>query len=127
METGTALPAPQSAIRNPQSDASLPPPVLPSTLDTWSGEGGLLAHHDPTHGLSSRALHGPAPGEVELHAELVVWGHAPAGSLVEVLGRRLRVGPDGRFLVRSGVDDPGAFGIALSGTAEGEPGERGAE
>jgi hypothetical protein len=112
-------------FRIPHSD--LPPPILPSSLDSWSGEGGLLAQHDPTHGLSSRALHGPAPGDLELHAELVVWGRAPAGSLVEVLGRRLRVGQDGRFLVQSLVEDPGAFGIALSGAAAGEPGESEAE
>jgi len=95
----------------------LSPPLLPSGAQAELAQGG--APRDPRGSLSSVVLHGLAPPpDLEIHAELRLWGRAGPGSLVAVFGRPLRVGPDGRFSLRLALRDPELIAEAL---AKGEP------
>jgi hypothetical protein len=77
---------------------------------------------DPREALSSGVfLSVGGAADLEIHAELHVWGRAAPGSLIDVFGRQVRVGEDGRFSLRRSLDDPGLVARAL--VAEGtEPG-----
>lgn len=115
-------PAPAAAAVSPApSDpgawAQLPPPMLPSSAagaacEPWSSYGAGAA-------LSSVDLHAhELSPDLEIHAELRLWGRADPGSLVAVFGRPIRVGPDGRFALRLALRDPEVLAQAL---AKGEP------
>lgn len=102
---------------DPGAWAELPPPMLPSSA------AGVAAEPRPPYApgaaLSSVDLHArDLSADIEIHAELHLWGRAGPGSLVAVFGRPIRVGPDGRFSVRLALRDPEVLAQAL---AKGEP------
>jgi len=101
----------------PGAWAELPPPLLPSTPAGGAGDGIAAADfYDPRAALSSRELAARLTGaaELELHAELRVWGRAAPGRLIDVFGLPLRVDADGRFLLRLPVEDPESIARALA-------------
>lgn len=120
LDAGETAPEPASvapAPSDPGAWAELPPPMLPSSVvgaasEPWSpyGVGAALSSVD----LHAREL---SP-DLEIHAELYLWGRAGPGNLVAVFGRPIRVGPDGRFSLRLALRDPEVLAQAL---AKGEP------
>jgi hypothetical protein len=124
---GVALhPAPEQGIlpsAPPDFDlAAMPPPLLPSTPAPQRPPGLLGVLYDPRAALSSAALQGVEPQEadIEIHAELILYGHARPGSRIDLFGHRLQVGADGRFSFRRSVEDPLLLSLVLGHRAGSE-------
>jgi hypothetical protein len=114
---GAPAPIPPAAAPEmaPGAWPELPPPILPT------GEAAGMPPFDPRGALSSGVFLSSGPADLEIHAELHVWGRAAPGARIDVFGRQVRVGADGRFSLRRSLDDPGLLARAL--LAEGaEPG-----
>ncbi|MEA3278518.1 MAG: DUF4912 domain-containing protein [Pseudomonadota bacterium] len=126
---GESRAAPGSGGPGSSSQTSLPPPLLPSTQPGAVSASWFTSFHSPSMAISSRALHG-APSqekELEVHAELLIYGRARPGSLIDLFGQGLRVGPDGHFFVRRPLTDPQVLAQALSADAPKSSGESDAE
>jgi hypothetical protein len=63
--------------------------------------------YNPRHALSSPALSGMqvAAADLELHAEVRIWGRAAPGTWVELFGTRLRADSNGHFALRRPIQD----------------------
>lgn len=97
--------------------AELPRPLLPSTPSMDDGEWSAAASaYEPRGALSSRELSQPGTRgpDIEFNAELRVWGRAAPGSLIDIFGREVQVGADGRFSLRCPMDDPLLLTSALA-------------
>jgi hypothetical protein len=101
------------ALSEPGEWAKLPPPLLPSSVPEGQQDFPL---YDPRTALSSHSIQGlPAPSEdMEVHAELLIYGRAAPGREIDLFGHRLQVGPKGYFFLRRAVDDPDVLALALS-------------
>jgi hypothetical protein len=93
--------------------ARLPPPLLPSSVPEGQQDFPL---YDPRTALSSHSIQDlPAPLEdMEVHAELLIYGRAAPGREIDLFGHRLQVGPKGYFFLRRAVDDDRVLAVALS-------------
>jgi hypothetical protein len=101
------------AVDDPGAWAKLPPPLLPSSAQ----EGQLdFPFYDPRTALSSRSIQDlPPQGEdVEVQAELLIYGRAAPGAEIDLFGHRLRVGSKGYFFLRRAVEDPDLLARFLS-------------
>jgi hypothetical protein len=86
---GQAAPAAESSPSPRAGGATERPP-------RW-GEGPAAAGYAAVPG---------GAGGVQVRAEVILYGSAPPGTLVDLYGRRLRVGPGGAFSLRFDLDDP---------------------
>lgn len=102
-----SLPAP--AHHETEALGPLPPPMLPSSRDAALPAGAApMTCYDPSRAGSAGERPG-GPGQrsgMEVHADLLIYGSASPGTLIELFGRNLRVGADGRFSVRRPLEDP---------------------
>ncbi|AGA89908.1 hypothetical protein Thimo_1105 [Thioflavicoccus mobilis 8321] len=90
----------------------------PSTAEAPSPDvaGYPASAEDSAKSLSSHWGQGPAaagyeaapggPVGVQVRTEVIVYGSAPAGTVVDLYGRSLRVGPGGAFSLRFDLTDP---------------------
>jgi len=101
------------ALTEPGEWAKLPPPLLPSSVPEGQQDFPL---YDPRTALSSHSIQDlPAPSEdMEVHAELLIYGRAAPGREIDLFGHRLQVGPKGSFFLRRAVDDGRVLALALS-------------
>jgi hypothetical protein len=97
----------------PGAWAELPPPLLPSTAAEGMSEFLL---YDPRTALSSHSLERVAALEEDLdvQAELIIYGHALPGRMINLYGHSLRVGSKGHFFLRHPIHDPAVLSLALS-------------
>ncbi|MGA7982010.1 MAG: hypothetical protein WCA32_17520 [Chromatiaceae bacterium] len=93
--------------------AELPPPLLPSTAAEGMSESLL---YDPRTALSSHSLDRAAALEedLEVQAELVIYGRAAPGRVIDLYGHSLQVGSNGHFFLRHPIHDPAVLALALS-------------
>ena len=84
-------------------------------LTDWGASSDSALFYDPRATVSSREFMSPLrrDEQMELFAELHVWGSAKPGSRFELHGREIRVDQDGRFFQRFSVSDESALEIAL--------------
>jgi hypothetical protein len=68
----------------------------------------------PARGGSGPILRPRPDQNLELHAELTVYGSAPPGQLVKLGGHHYQVGPGGRFVLRVPVTDPALIEAVLA-------------
>ena len=89
----------------------LPPPLLPSAQPSEGDD----RFYDPRGALSSRELSGgrTSSAQLELHAELRIWGRAAPGSVIDVFGMKVHVGSDGTFSLFRSLDDSALLFQAL--------------
>ena len=111
-------------------DEELPPPLLPSGMRSESRTlDPALPAYNPFSAFSSRSLHEPprsAP-DIEIHAELVVFGRAGPRSVVSIFGNQVQTDADGRFLLRHRLEDTAAWQMVLSGAVGIGPAESNSE
>jgi hypothetical protein len=120
---GAPQPPAQTVERTPGAWPELPPPLLPSTAEPH------FPLYDPRTALSSPALMGPRKPDEELdvHAELMIYGRATPGSVIDLFGHSLTVGDTGHFFVRRSVRDQQLLRQALSDLPDRLPAESLAE
>ena len=66
------------------------------------------------------------PAEFEIHAELHIYGRGTPGGQIELFGRQVALGPDGRFSLRQRLSDPWAA-LSLSPNKPGDTGVAGGD
>jgi hypothetical protein len=105
--------------------ASMPPPLLPSSTAPGGPPDLLDAFYDPRAALSSAGPRGVqwSAFDMDIQAELIVQGRARAGSVIELFGRRVSVGDDGRFYIRRPIEDPVLLSIVVGARPISGPGD----
>ncbi len=71
-----------------------------------------------TGGYATRTRGSEGP---EVQVELLVYGSAPPGTIIDLYGRQLKVGPGGAFALRIPIQDTQLLGRALAEHPESEP------
>lgn len=103
---------------------AMPPPLLPSTQYLAQSEpDASLPRYDPRAALSSAALRGSVGklAELDMQAELVVYGCARPGAPIDLFGLNIRAGENGLFSFRCPVTDPKILSLALCGYPAARP------
>jgi hypothetical protein len=77
---------------------------VPPAPDTYFEAAGFPDLAATVKGFSSAALSSSALGELEIHAELHVYGRARPGRELFLFGRRVPLAPDGTFDIRRVLD-----------------------
>jgi hypothetical protein len=95
--------------------AAMPPPLMPSSPHLGASFDVAGSLNDPRAALSSGVLarHRAPRFDIEIQAELIVQGRASPGSMVELFGRAVPVGDDGRFSIRRLIQDPVLLSLVI--------------